>query len=642
MISETDVAIIGLAGRFPGADSPEALWRRLLAGESGVRDLGEDELRAAGVPEELRSSAEYVCRAGVLDDVESFDAEFFGNSPKEADRLDPQHRLFLECALLGLEDAGCSPAQFEGLIGVYGGVGVGAYSKLVEAAEPARPDDPPLDRNMASEGDYVATRTAYKLNLRGPAVNVQSACSTSLVAVHLACQALLSGDTDVAIAGGATIVVPQPAGYLYRPGDLLSPDGFCRAFDDGASGTIPGSGVGVVVLKRLADALADRDTVYAVIKGSAINNDGARKAGFTAPSVEGQAEVIAAALAAAGVEPETVRYIESHGTGTPLGDPIEIAALRQALEEDGHPGCYVGALKPSVGHLDTAAGVAGLIRATLGVRDGLIAPTLNFSRPSSRIEFGPLRVADEVVEWPAEAGPRRAGISCFGVGGTNAHVVIEEAPAREAGPSLRAAQVLPISARDKEAVRRRCALLADALEADGAPPLADVAFTLACGRDPFGSRVAVVAEEGEAVTALRAIGAADIRVADAVAPPVIFAFPGQGSQFAGMARSLHRSESRFRDVFDECMAALAPELAEELVDLLLVRDDAEAGRALRDTRLAQPALFSVEYALARQLIEWARSRPPWSATASASTWPPVSPGCSSRGRRSDWWPGEEN
>ncbi len=603
-MGETDVAIIGISGRFPGAASPRELWSGALSEESGMRELAETELKEAGVSEALLSSPRYVRRTGVLDGAEGFDAEFFGISAREADRLDPQHRLFLECAWLGLEDAGCAPSQLEGLVGVYAGVGLDGYSRLVEAVDPPGPDESPLERQMASERDFVATRVAYKLGLGGPAVTVQSACSTSLVAVHLACQGLLSGDADVAIAGGARIVYPYPSGYLHREGEIFSPDGVCRAFDDAANGTVPGSGVAAVVLKRLTDALADGDSFYAVIKGSAVNNDGSRKAGFTAPSVQGQAEVIAGALAAAGVEPDSVRYVETHGTGTPLGDPIEVEALRQALERRGHPGCYLGALKPSIGHLDAAAGAAALIKAALTVKEGVIPPTLHFEEPSSQIDFGSLQVADRVIEWPDDDVPRRAGVSSFGVGGTNAHVVIEEPPPLQAKPSSREPQLLVISARDEEAVLSRCSQLADVLAADEAPPLADVSATLAQGREPLDARTAVVAGEESVEAALRAVGAADVRAADPAGPAVVFAFPGQGSQFAGMARGLYRSERVFREVFDECLGALAPEQATELSTLILADGDAEADRTLSDTRLAQPALFATEYALARQLIEW--------------------------------------
>ncbi|RMF30773.1 MAG: polyketide synthase, partial [Chloroflexi bacterium] len=416
-----EIAIIGMAGRFPGARNLDEFWQNLRDGVESITFFTDEEAIAAGVDPALVKNPHYVKANGVLEDVELFDAAFFGFNPREAEIMDPQHRLFLECAWEALENAGYDPETFDGLIGVYAGASLSTY--LLFHLLPNREVVESVHSDQIAIGngrDYLPTRVSYKLNLRGPSVNVQTACSTSLVAVHLACQALLNYECDIALAGGVSVDVPQKRGYLYLEGGISSPDGHCRAFDARAQGTVGGNGVGIVVLKRLEDALADGDTIHAVIKGSAINNDGSLKVGYTAPSVEGQAEVIATAQALAGVDPETITYIEAHGTGTALGDPIEIAALTQVFRAgtQARGFCAIGSVKTNIGHLDAAAGVAGLIKTVLALKHRMIPPSLNFERPNPQIDFehSPFYVNTRLREWepPAEGIPRRAGVSSFG------------------------------------------------------------------------------------------------------------------------------------------------------------------------------------------------------------------------------------
>src|SRR3954452_12207051 len=499
-----DVAVVGMAGRFPGADDLEAFWSNLRDGVECITHFGEDELRAAGVGEAELADPHYVRSVGKLRDVQHFDAGFFGYSPREAEMLEPGHRLFLECAWEALEDAGHVPGGGEGRVGVYAGAGSSGYAERHVMGNPELlASVGGFQALLASGKDFMATRASYKLDLRGPSLNVQTACSTALVAVHLAVQALLSGECEVALAGGATVLVPQDTGSPYAPGSISSPDGRCRAFDAQSAGTLPGSGVGVVVLKRLADALRDGDPVRAVVRGSAINNDGAAKVAYTAPGVEGQAAVIGEALSAADVEADTVTYVEAHGSGTDLGDTIEIAALTRAYRAhtDRAGYCAVGAVKTNVGHLDTAAGIVGFIKTVLALEHGEIPPTVHFETPNPKLAFdgSPFFVAaGEAREWRTERGvPRRAGVSSFGMGGTNAHVVLEEAPARAPSGPSRPWQLLPLSARPPAAVGAAAARLAEHLQAHPGLPLADVAFTLREGRKAFAHRRAVVVREGE-------------------------------------------------------------------------------------------------------------------------------------------------
>ncbi|HVR99873.1 MAG TPA: amino acid adenylation domain-containing protein, partial [Thermoanaerobaculia bacterium] len=474
------VAIVGLAGRFPGAPGIKPLWENLRDGVASIARFSDEELAASGVPAEVRRNPRYVPAAGTLDGVELFDAGFFGYSPREAELLDPQQRLFLECAWEALEDAGYDSLRVPGPVGVFASLGHSRYlHQILASADPAGG----LQLLLGNDKDFLSTRVSYKLDLAGPSMTVQTACSSSLVAAHLACQNLLLGTCDMALAGGVTINLPQRAGYLYEEGSIASPDGHTRAFDAEARGTVAGSGAGLVVLKRLEDALADGDTIHAVLLGSAVNNDGGSgKAGYTAPSVAGQAAVISAALAAAGVSPESISYVEAHGTATPLGDPIEVAALTQAFRrQTSRTGfCLLGSVKTNVGHLDAAAGVTGLIKAVLALEHRQIPPSLHFRTPNPVIDFAasPFRVADRLTDWPVNGEPRRAGVSAFGIGGTNVHAVLEEAPpAAPSGPS-RPWQVLLLAARTPAALERMTDALAGRLESDPELSLADAAYTL--------------------------------------------------------------------------------------------------------------------------------------------------------------------
>ncbi len=609
------IAIIGIAGRFPGAKSVGEFWRNLRDGVESVSFFKDEELSAAPLegPPPLDHPNLVKARA-VLENPDLFDAAFFNINPKEAEIMDPQHRVFLECAWETLENAGCNPDTCDGLIGLFAGSSFNTYllANLLT--------DRPLLRLvggfqtvLASDKDYLPTRVSYKLNLRGPSLNVQTACSTSLVAVCLACQNLLNCQCDLALAGGVSIAVPQKQAHLHQEGGILSPDGHCRAFDAQAAGTVSGDGVGIVALKRLTDALADGDHICAVIKGCAINNDGSLKIGYTAPGIDGQAQVIAMAQANAGVTPDTISYIEAHGTGTPLGDPIEIAGLTKAFRvgTTAKSFCALGSVKSNIGHLDAAAGVAGLIKTVLALQNKQLPPSLHFQRPNPKIDFAnsPFYVNDRLRDWQRGGTPRRAGVSSFGIGGTNAHVVLEEAPAVEPSGGSRHRQLLLLSARTETALDSATANLAEHLRKNPDINLADAAFTLQVGRKPFGHRRMLVCQS--VADAEQALTARDSRRVfpghpAETEPPVVFLFPGQGAQQVNMARGLYESEPVFRDEMDRCCEILKPRLASDLRTLLYPGADRleEAAQQLTQTAITQPALFVVEYALAQLWMSW--------------------------------------
>ena len=630
---EFDVAIIGMACRFPGADDVEEFWSLLREGREAITHFSEDELRAAGVPDEVLRTPGYVRSIGRLRDVTGFDAGFFGYAPREAEVLEPAHRIFLECAWEALETAGHDPARVPGRIGVYAGAGNASYTENnVEPNAEVMASVGALQSGLAGGKDFLATRAAYKLGLRGPALSVQTACSTSLVAVHLAVQGLLTGETDMALAGGANVIVPQETGYLHAPGSIVSPDGHCRSFDTRSGGTLSASGVGVVVLKRLSDALRDGDPVRAVIRGSAVNNDGAARVAFTAPGVDGQAAVIGEALAAADVDPSTIGYVEAHGSGTDLGDTIEIAALTRAYRKhtDRAGFCTVGAVKSNIGHPDTAAGIAGLIKTVLAMEHGEIPPTVHFTAPNPRLEIdgSPFVVSGSLRRWETE-GPRRAGVSSFGIGGTNAHVILEEAPARPPSGPSRPWQVLTVSARSPRALDAATDRLAAHLESRPGLPLADVAFTLQEGRRAFPYRRALAVREGEDAAALlraRTPERTSAGTVEAASRSVAFLFPGLGDHYPNMARGLYEAEPAFRAEVDRCAEILLPILGEDVRAVLFPgdapSDQAQAGgidlrgmmqraketdpaaERLNRTELAQPAVFVIDYALAKLWMSW--------------------------------------
>jgi acyl transferase domain-containing protein len=601
-----EIALIGMAGRFPGAGSVDALWRLLEGGVDALTRFGQAELEAAGVPAELRTDPRYVPVRGTIEGYDRFDAGFFGMTARESSLTDPQHRVFLETAWEALEDAGYDPARFGGRIGVFAGCGQPGYLKWILGDPRRARGAEPIDLRLGCDRDFLTTRVSYRMGLEGPSVNVQSACSTSLVAVHLACQSLLAGECDVALAGGVTVLVPHTGGYLYREGSINSPDGRTRAFDAAARGTVAGSGAGVVVLRRLEDAEAADDSVRALVLGSAVTNDGGRKIGFTAPGVDGQARAVRAALAVAGVDPATVGMVEAHGSGTELGDPVEVAALAEVFG-GGRPGTVaLGSVKTNLGHLDAAAGVAGLIKTVLSLQHRLVPPSLHFERPNPAIPFArtPFFVNTAPREWATDEGaPRRAGVSAFGLGGTNAHVVLEEAPAAEPSSPSSPWQLLVISAKSTASLEAATDRLAAHLRASPGVPLADAAWTLAVGRQAFAHRRALLVHADEDAAALleaRAPGRLLEGLAEGTAP-VVFLFPGQGAAQAGFARGLYEAEPAFRDEVDRCAGVLRPHLGVDLRELMYPSPLAAqtAAARLRETRLAQPAAFTVCWALAR-------------------------------------------
>jgi acyl transferase domain-containing protein len=607
-----------MSGRFPGASSVEAFWQNIRAGVESIAHFADHELLAAGVSPTLLNHPAYVRARGALEDIDRFDAHFFGYLPREAEMMDPQQRLFLECAWEALERAGYDSALFNGRIGIYAGSSMSSYMFVLYANHELIETMGSFQALIGNDKDYLATRVAYKLNLRGPAMSVQTACSTSLVAVHLACQSLLNGECDMALAGGVSIGIHQRAGYVYQEAGIFSPDGHCRAFDARAQGTVGGSGVGVVVLRRLADALADGDQIHAVIKGFAINNDGSQKVGYTAPSVEGQAEVIREALALARVDPASIGYIEAHGTATPLGDPIEVTALNQVFRAstDKTGFCALGSVKTNIGHLDAAAGVAGLIKTVMALKHRQIPPSLHFERPNPQIDFAntPFYVSTRLAEWPCTGTPRRAGVSSFGIGGTNAHIVLEEAPEPFGSGASQAWQVLPLSAKTSTALAAATTNLAAHLREHAEAQLADVAYTLQVGRHTFEHRQIVVCRGVEdATAALDAPSAGRVlrAVTTARERPVVFMFPGQGAQYLRMAQGVYAAAPVFREQMDRCAELFAPHLGLDLRAIIFdtsgrgAVDRATTNGALLDqTQYTQPALFAVEYALAQLWMAW--------------------------------------
>jgi acyl transferase domain-containing protein len=604
-----DVAVIGFAGRFPGARSAEEFWNNLRAGAESIVPLTDEELRASGVAQATLEDPSYVKWAAVLDGVDQFDAGLFGYAPREARLMDPQQRVFLECAWEAMEHAGYGDTRHPRPVGVFAGSALNTY--LLYSGARAAFSEHYLPTLLGNDKDFLATRVSYKLNLTGPSVAVQTACSTSLVAVHFACQSLLNQECDMALAGGVSIRVPQRTGYYYREGGVFSADGHCRAFDAAASGTVFGSGAGAVVLKRLADALADGDLVHAVIKGSAVNNDGSSKMEFTAPSVASQAEAVVQALAHAGIDPETLGHVEAHGTGTRLGDPIEVAALSRAFATfTARKGfCALGSVKTNIGHMDVTAGVAGLIKTVLALEHRFLPASLHFVSANPEIDFAvsPFYVNAVPRAWEAAGGPRRAGVNSLGMGGTNAFVVVEEAPAAAPSGAGRPYELLPLSARSGTALDAVAARLAAHLEGHPEVNLADVAYTLQVGRAALEYRRVVVCPDGaEAQAALRESPATrPVARPGAVAQDVVFLFPGQGAQHVNMGRELYLGEPVFRAEVDRCAEILRPHLDLDLRDVLYPTAEPEAaGRRLDQTGLSQPALFTVEYALARLWMSW--------------------------------------
>ncbi len=612
--SVNNIAIIGLSGRFPGARNVQTFWENLKNGVESISFFSDQELEPFGVEASILQNPEYVKAKSILDDVDMFDASFFGFSPREAEILDPQQRVFLECAWEVLEHAGYDPESYPGRIGVYGGANRSTYllntlhtnHQLLETVSPSQV-------LQGNDKDYLATRVSYKLNLQGPSINVNTACSTSLVAVCLACQGLLSYQCDMALAGGVSIGVPIKEGYFFQEGGMVSPDGHCRAFDAKAQGTVFGDGAGIVALKRLEDAIADRDCIHAIIIGSALNNDGSDKVGFTAPSVDGQAEVIAEALAVADIDPRTISYVEAHGTGTSLGDPIEIAALSKAFQATTNATnfCAIGSVKTNIGHLNTAAGIVGLIKTILALKHQLLPPSLHFEQPNPKIDFlnSPFFVNTKPSPWMVDNAPRRAGVSSLGVGGTNAHVILEEAPVIEDSGASRSWQLLVLSARTTSALNTITENLVEYLIQHPEVNLADVMYTLQTGRRTFGHRRMLVCQNyNEVIQALNPLNPQRVlsQVHESGYRPVVFMFSGQGAQYINMALDLYRTEPVFRNQINRCTEILQPHLGIDLHDVLYPKSEHidDAYQQLSQTAVTQPALFVIEYALAQLWISW--------------------------------------
>ena len=608
------IAIIGMSGRFPGAPTIDRFWDNLRHGVESITPFSRSRLKAAGVDDSAFENPHYVPMGSVLEDVDLFDAAFFGFSPREAESLDPQQRLFLETAWHALEDAGYDPATFPGLIGVYGGCAMSSYLDLLESNPEFMSLLGYLQIYIGNDKDYLATRVSYALDLKGPSFSVQTACSTSLLAVAVAGDQLLSHQCDMALAGGVCARVPQEEGYYFEPGGIFSPDGHCRVFDEQAAGVVFGNGVGAVVLRRLSDAIADGDPICAVVKGWAVNNDGAAKASYAAPSLDGQADVIARAHAHAGVNPETITYVEAHGTGTPVGDPIEIGALTRAfrLSTAKKDFCAVGSVKTNVGHLDPAAGVASLIKTVLALEHREIPPSLNCTtiNPAIELEGSPFHINTELTPWTVNRGCRRAGISGFGIGGTNVHLVLEEAPPVEKGGDNRAHHLMVLSAKSSSALQSAAENLAEHLVLNPELDPADVAFTLQVGRRAMDYRCAAVFRDlDDLVGALAEPDGG--RLIALPTPPhshlsVAFMFSGQGAQYANMGRGLYESEPSFRESLDACAQILEPRLSFDLRTILYpARGHAAAAqKRLTQTAVTQPALFALEYSLAQLWIRW--------------------------------------
>nr|AJY78093.1 polyketide synthase [Myxococcus virescens] len=593
--ASTDIAVIGIAGRFPGARDVQAFWNNLRSGVESIRFFSEEELLGQGVPAELLRNPNYVRAKGILSDVDCFDAGFFGISPAEARLMDPQQRLLIECAWEVLEDAGYAPGQLQERVGMHVGVGSNRYAS--EHVWPSLKGEHWLEHVEAAIGnekDTAATRIAYLLDMKGPCFTVQTFCSSSLVAVHQAVSSLLNQECDIALAGGAYVEVPHVVGYLHREGSFTSPDGHCRAFDAGAAGTPFGSAVALVALKRLEDALEDNDAIYGVIKGSAINNDGSQRAGYAAPSADGQAQVISEALGMAGAEPESISYVEAHGTGTSLGDPIEISALTRALSRGGrpHPGCLLGSVKTNIGHTDRASGVVSLIKVLQALAHGEIPPTLHFSKPNPAIDFGPFEVPTRLREWPRRDTPRRAGVSSFGLGGTNAHVIVEEAPLQPARTGVRSPQLVLLSARTPQALDEMAEALARRLRRQP-QALADVAFTLQVGRRGFEHALGVIGTSPEEVAQALEERRPSFRGPRLQEPPALaFLFPGEAPQQTETSGALCERWPTFRETVERGAAFLQRELGWDV------------RHASRTLPRAHAALFLAEYALAQQWAAW--------------------------------------
>lgn len=609
------VAIIGMAGRFPKAKNINEFWGNIINGIECISFYTDSELESMGIDRELISNPKYVKARGHLEDIDMFDAHFFNVPPREAELMDPQHRVCLECAWEALEDAGYDSERYDGRIGVFAGESMNTYlllnvfptigNKVISAGS--------LQAAIGNDKDSLTTFISYKLNLRGASITVQSSSSTSLTAICVACQSILNYQCDMALAGGVSIGVPKKNGYLYEEGGIVSPDGHCRPFDANSAGFVPGNGGGIVVLKRLSEALEDGDNIYAVIKGFAVNNDGSKKVSYSSPSVDAQAEVIAEAQALAGISPETIGYVEAHGTGTQMGDPIEVAALIKAFRAntDKKRFCALGSVKANIGHLDTAAGVVGVIKACMCLKERVIAPNINFEKPNSKIDFenSPFYVNPELTEWKDNGTPRRAGVTSLGMGGTNAHVVLEEAPPIRNSSESRDWKLLALSAKTATALKAYGCDIAQYIRKAPGVDISDFSYTLQTGRREFSNRFfSVYRERGDIIEALNRLENEKqaISIAGVSEDQIAFLFSGQGAQYINMASDLYRNERVFREQVDKCSEILKKFLGIDLRSILYPKEPycEEHARRLSQTWLTQPALFVIEYTTARMFMEW--------------------------------------
>lgn len=613
---ESTIAIVGMACHLPGALNIDEYWTNLRDGVESVRFYTDEELLEAGESPAALADPNYVRAQPELKDYDQFDAKFWGFSPQDAAVTDPAHRLFLEVAYQSLEHAGHTGYDEEGRVGVYATSGASLYWMDNLKSNPQLIEEMGefLVRHTGNDMNFLATRLSYELDLRGPSLNVQTACSSTLVAIHMAVQSLLSGECDMAIAGGSTVLLPQKRGYIYKDGEILSPDGHCRPFDKDSAGTIFGSGAGSVVLRRLDDALADGDTIYGTIIGSAINNDGAQKIGYLAPGVEGQAAAISEALAVSGVKAENISYVEAHGTGTQVGDPIEFEALNQIYRDatDKRQYCRLGSVKSNIGHLGEAAGAAAIIKVILSLQNKKIPASINYQAPNPQMEIddSPFVINDHLANWDAVNGQRIAAVTALGAGGTNAHIIVGEPPEIEAAaPSMHNQQLLILSAKTSTALNAASRNFASALRDQDQLSLADAAYTLQIGRRAYSHRrVLAVKDREEAIVLLEGGDVkrvADNEVKDGAAS-LVFMFPGGGAQYVGMGAELYQSEAVYRDVFDQCMSCLDAELASDIrAQIFAAEGEREAAAvALAKPSRTLPALFATEYALAKQFMAW--------------------------------------
>lgn len=617
--TSNDIAIIGMSCRFPGCTTTDQFWKNLILGKETITHFSSEELEKNEFEyHKLKDRNDYVGSRGILENIEMFDASFFGISPSEASSLDPQHRLWFECAWEALEDAAYNPDTYDGLIGVFTGTGFNSYllhniiqnRKYLEELVRRRALSS-LHDIIGNSSDFLPTRTSYLFNLKGPSINVQTACSTSLVAFCQACQSLLNYDSDICIAGGVSLFLPQIGGYFFLEGGITSPDGHCKPYSDNAKGTVFSNGAGAVVIKRFSDAINDEDNIYAVVKGYALSNDGCDKVSFSAPSVNGQTRAIKAALDLGNIDPNTIVYVEGHGTATPLGDPVEVEALSKAFryKTSKKQFCALGSVKGNVGHLDAASGIAGLIKTVLVLKNKQIPPTLHFLKPNPEIDFeqSPFYVNNTLLPLPENDQPRRAGVSSFGIGGTNAHVVLQEYSPTIGTRSSRKYQLLPFSAKTGTALEMQLVKFHNYLESNPQSDLADSAYTLKLGRKIWDQRGFLVCNDVvDAVEKSRFPKNLTKHKSTSEQPSIIFMFPGQGSQHIEMGKDLYENEPVFRYHMDYCSNVLKALTQIDLIRLLYPEESEKENATLQlnQTGIAQPSLFIIEYSLARLWIEW--------------------------------------